>query len=53
MLLRNSEYKGTSSYSQVLKIANSSLGNDAEGYRKEFVDLVKKAEMLKNEKAVR
>lgn len=48
MLLRNSEYKGNSTYSQVLNMANSSLGNDPEGYRKEFVSLVKKAEMLKD-----
>lgn len=53
MLLRNSEYKGNTTYSQVLNMASSSLGNDPEGYRKEFVSLVKKAEMLKNEKAAR
>ncbi len=43
MLLRNSEYKSNSTYDQVLKLANSSLGNDIEGYRKEFILLVKKA----------
>lgn len=48
MLLRNSEYKGVSTYEQVLKMANASLGNDVEGYRKEFVSLVKKAASMKD-----
>ncbi|MEP6950927.1 MAG: YfbK domain-containing protein, partial [Ginsengibacter sp.] len=46
MLLRNSEYKGNSTYEQVLSMANASLGKDTEGYRKEFVSLVKKAGRL-------
>jgi Ca-activated chloride channel family protein len=49
MLLRDSEYKGISSYDEVLRIANASVGKDAEGYRKEFVSLVKKAAELKND----
>lgn len=53
MLLRNSEFKGTETYSDVLHIANSALGKDAEGYRKEFVTLVKKAEEITNSKAAR
>ncbi len=48
MLLRNSEYKGNSSYDMVLRMANNSLGNDLEGYRKEFVSLVKKAASMKD-----
>jgi Ca-activated chloride channel family protein len=46
MLLRNSEYKGNSSYEQVVTLANASLGKDSEGYRKEFISLVKKAAIL-------
>jgi Ca-activated chloride channel family protein len=46
MLLRNSQYKGNSSYEQVINLANASLGKDTEGYRKEFVSLVKKAAKL-------
>ena len=53
MILRNSTYKGNSDYEQVLRIADSSLGNDTEGYRKEFISLVKKAAMLSDDKAVR
>ncbi len=48
MLLRNSEYKGTGNYEQVIALANASLGKDHEGYRKEFISLVKKAAELQN-----
>ena len=48
MLLRNSEYKEKATYSKVLQIAGASLGKDEEGYRKEFITLVKKAVELKN-----
>jgi len=49
MLLRDSEYKGISSYDEVLRIANASVGKDEEGYRKEFVSLAKKAAELIND----
>jgi len=48
MLLRNSEYKENATYNTVLQMAGRSLGKDEEGYRKEFISLVKKAEELKN-----
>jgi Ca-activated chloride channel homolog len=51
MLLRNSAFKGTTNFTQVLNLANTAVGNDAEGYRKEFIGLVKKAEELVNSKA--
>ncbi|MCC6287802.1 MAG: von Willebrand factor type A domain-containing protein [Chitinophagaceae bacterium] len=43
MLLRNSEFKQNSSFNNTLSLAGSALGNDAEGYRKEFIQLVQKA----------
>jgi Ca-activated chloride channel family protein len=43
LILRESEYKGFSSYEQVLALARSAIGTDKEGYRKEFIDLVTKA----------
>ncbi|HYH16402.1 MAG TPA: YfbK domain-containing protein [Flavisolibacter sp.] len=46
MLLRNSEFKGNSDYAQLLKIAKDAKGIDAEGYRSEFVKLVRKAAVL-------
>lgn len=39
-LLKDSSYKGTTSYNDVIQLANNSLGNDKNGYRKEFVKLV-------------
>jgi Ca-activated chloride channel family protein len=47
MLLRNSEFKQEANYNQLLSIAQNSKGNDTEGYRKEFIELVKKAAGLK------
>jgi len=46
MLLRDSEFKGKASYENVLSLANSAKGSDSEGYRSEFVQLVKKASLL-------
>lgn len=46
MLLRNSEFSGTINYSKVAEIAKKAKGNDEEGYRGEFVRLVKVAESL-------
>ena len=47
MLLRNSKYKAQSSYNQVLELAKNALGEDKEGYRKEFIDLVELSEKIK------
>ncbi len=46
MLLRNSEFKQTSTYNNAWKLAKSSLGEDKEGYRSEFLRMVKNAESL-------
>lgn len=46
MLLRNSEFKGKATYAQVLALAESAIGADQEGYRAEFIQLVKKAQLL-------
>jgi Ca-activated chloride channel family protein len=40
MVLRMSEYKGASSLDHAISLAKSVLGEDAGGYRKEFVDLM-------------
>ncbi len=47
LLLRDSEYKQHSSFSQVLQLANTAVGNDTYGYRKEFIKLVGQANSLK------
>ncbi|NES24852.1 MAG: VWA domain-containing protein, partial [Symploca sp. SIO3E6] len=44
MVLRNSQYKGTANFEQVLQLANESQAEDLNGYRAEFIRLVKKVE---------
>ena len=46
MLLRDSEFKGNSSYGAVLELAQEAKGTDVEGYRSEFLNLVQKAREL-------
>jgi len=41
MLLRNSEFMGETTVDSVLQLARDSKGNDEEGYRSEFIQLVK------------
>jgi Ca-activated chloride channel family protein len=43
MLLRNSEYKGQSSWENVLTLARQNLGSDPGGYRAEFLRLAEVA----------
>lgn len=43
MILRESEYKGTTSYQKVIEWAEASKGTDEHNYRKKFIELVKKA----------
>ncbi|MRR33545.1 VWA domain-containing protein [bacterium] len=46
MLLRNSEHKGSAGYAQVLELARTARGTDAQGYRAEFIRLVETAQLL-------
>lgn len=46
MLLRDSEFKANASIEQVLQIAQGARGTDEEGYRAEFIKLVKTADTL-------
>ncbi|HEV7919592.1 MAG TPA: VWA domain-containing protein [Thermoanaerobaculia bacterium] len=46
MLLRNSEHKGEASYDEALQLARSVRGEDAEGYRADFMALVAKARSI-------
>jgi len=46
MLLRNSEYKGTSSAAHVLQLARAHQGEDRDGYRGEFIQLVRRWQAL-------
>lgn len=49
MLLRDSEFKGNSSYKDVISRAKQSKGTDEAGYRAEFIRLVETAEMLQED----
>ena len=40
MILRDSEYRGSATLEQVIELARGALGEDAGGYRSEFVKLV-------------
>jgi Ca-activated chloride channel homolog len=46
MLLRDSEYRGTADFDQVLKWANDGRGADKNGYRAEFIRLVELAKSM-------
>jgi Ca-activated chloride channel homolog len=43
MLLRNSPYKGSLTWDGLVELASGAVGADPGGYRKEFLDLVRKA----------
>ncbi len=49
LLLRGSAYKQSSTYKQVMELAKQSKGEDTEGYRSEFVQLVQTAAALDRE----
>jgi hypothetical protein len=49
MILRNSKYKGGLSYGAVLETASASRGEDRQGLRGEFLELVRAAQRLSGE----
>lgn len=46
-LLRDSDFKGDATYTQVIAMAKTALDNDERGYRREFLRLVETADGLK------
>lgn len=46
LLLRQSDFKGKSNFEHIIATAKSARGNDEEGYRAEFIKLVKMAQLL-------
>jgi len=46
MLLRDSKLKGSANYAGVVDLARKATGEDANGYRAGFVQLVRKAEVI-------
>ena len=46
MLLRDSEFKQSASFNKAWQLASGALDNDEEGYRTEFLQMVKNAQSL-------
>jgi Ca-activated chloride channel family protein len=46
MLPRDSPHNGSLKYHSVLELASSAAGKDSEGYRREFLTLVRMAQQL-------
>lgn len=46
MLLRNSKFKGDANYDMIVDMAKASMGEDLEGYRAEFLRMIKSAKYL-------
>ena len=46
MLLRDSQFKGTTTYARVLEIARPAASGDTTGYRDEFLKIVGRAREL-------
>ena len=48
MILRDSPYKGAATFDSVLDIAEENIGLDQEGYREEFIGLVRRARAIRD-----
>lgn len=46
MMLQKSKFKETLTWDKIKKLAKQSIGKDPEGYRREFISLIEKAELL-------
>ncbi|MCU0436926.1 MAG: von Willebrand factor type A domain-containing protein [Raineya sp.] len=46
MVMRDSEFKGNATLDQALQIAESAKGEDKEGYRAEFIRIIRSAQLL-------
>ncbi|HYE55090.1 MAG TPA: von Willebrand factor type A domain-containing protein [Chitinophagaceae bacterium] len=51
MVLRNSKFKQDASFDQAWQLAKNALGNDAEGYRSEFLKLIRNAQSIASRKS--
>jgi Ca-activated chloride channel homolog len=50
LLLRNSDFKGKSNFEHIIETAKKTLTTDNDGWRAEFIQLVKKAQLLSESK---
>ncbi|HEY3394301.1 MAG TPA: von Willebrand factor type A domain-containing protein, partial [Lacipirellulaceae bacterium] len=49
LLLRESQHKGNLTYAAALELAQAGLGVDEQGYRAEFVEMIRRAKTLRGE----
>lgn len=52
MLLRDSEFKGDTTYKSVLDLARNGKGKDVFGYRSEFIQLVERCSLLESVRSI-
>ena len=52
MLLTNSEFKQTASFEKARVLASGAIGDDEEGYRTDFLELIRKARKLYKDESV-
>lgn len=50
MLLRDSEYKGSLTYNDVLKLDKNNIWTDKYGYQEEFINMVEKTMGIKEKR---
>jgi Ca-activated chloride channel family protein len=48
MLLRDSPYKGNAGFDSILNMAQTAIGKDESGYRRGFLEMIKKAQAIGN-----
>jgi Ca-activated chloride channel family protein len=48
MILRDSEFKGSSDYPKVIQWAESAKGKDTNGYRAEYIRLIESSRLISN-----
>ena len=51
MVLRDSDYKGEATFAKILDLADQAKGNDPQGYRTAFIQLVQRSQTLDQAKA--
>jgi hypothetical protein len=49
MLLRDSPHKGNLTYAAAMELAQGGVGSDEHGYRRELVEMIRKAKQLRGE----
>ncbi|MCH7547976.1 MAG: von Willebrand factor type A domain-containing protein [Candidatus Krumholzibacteriota bacterium] len=52
MLLRDSKFKGESSWDDVVRMARAAKGTDTEGYRAEFIRVVEMCQLVEDQQAL-